>query len=332
MSKFDALSITSYTRKFAFSQKFPKVKRVDTQEIRSEEDWQTINYVDVFTKRYLPPHSDLLAWRSRLSEIAGAQPYIHTDHGNFSRSGIDDAINLHNAKYIRDCVGQELNWFRFPPKLPRSVSKHSSETSIAKFKSMIFDTPNTQFVDGLSMTPDELSRMAHTRYLSCDHIRWFVKKMNSIQRDTLCVYLDGVTSVEDFVRDSYDAQSNLSIILNVGKLRNGKVFIADDSRPGNHWSFLHYDGSSNKISYGDSLGWKAPDNLNEVIAKWLHSVFNISDPPSIALCHISDSIDNNGRHHLYVKLCSVSTSNMPEYLRCCCCYFNDSQCPVLLVL
>ena len=139
------------------------MKAVEYEEIRNEENWQTIKYVDVFNKQYLPSHSNLLGWRALLVNSPDVQPYIHTDHGNFSLSGTEDAIKLHDAKSIRDCVGQEVNWFRFPPKVPRSVSQHPSESSISKFKSMIFDIPNNLFVDGLSMTPDELSRLADKR-------------------------------------------------------------------------------------------------------------------------------------------------------------------------
>ena len=101
---------------------------VTENKIEFQQSWQTIKYVDVFNAKYLPPHSDLLLWRSRLGDTSSdtGSPYVHSDHDNFSPSGVEDAIKLLDAKAIRDCVGQEVNWFRNAPKLPRSAPEHPS--------------------------------------------------------------------------------------------------------------------------------------------------------------------------------------------------------------
>ena len=161
---------------------------------------------------------------------------------------------------------------------------------------MTFDLPNDKFLNNLDMTPEELSRLAVTRYLSCDHVRWFVKKINSMQTETLCIYINGVTDIDQFVQQNFTQQENLSFVLNVGKSRDGQVFLANDSCPGNHWTFLHYNSSSKTITYGDSLGWSPPANLHEVISKWLNAVFSMQEYPTITLCHESHSVDVRGRH------------------------------------
>ena len=314
MQKFDSLSINSYTRKFAFSKLFPKIRQVNENEIRFDESWATINYIDVFSAKFLPPLSDLLMWRSRLSdsvtETINGKPYVHSDVGKFSQSGIEDAIKILNAKSIRDCVGQEVNWFRHPPKLPRSVGRHPSASSIEKFKAMIFDQPLDKFVGELSMTPEESSRLVGTQYLSCDLVRWFVSKLNSMQSENLCVYLNGTRYVKQYVERNFVQHRKTSFVINVGKSRNGEVFIADDSRLGNHWTFLHYDSGSGDFTYGDSLGWQLPVGLHDRISTWLSAAYDLEQSPPIKLCHDSNSVDNRG--------CHICTDHCSSYARQTC--------------
>ena len=117
MSKFDSLTINGYRRRHAAPASLPKVKRVEAEELKFLDEWQSLKPLDPFIACYLPPHSDLLIWRSRLRDIdQDIHPYIESDHGNFVLDTVEQAIKLHDAKAVRDCVSQEILWFDQPPK------------------------------------------------------------------------------------------------------------------------------------------------------------------------------------------------------------------------
>ena len=82
----------------------------------------------------------------------------------------------------------------------------------------------------------------------------------------------------------------------VGMDERGETFIGIDCRPGNHWTFAHYDIGENILLYGDSLGWEIPDNLNENISLFTRRIYNHSDPPVTKMCHNPSLTDNRGAH------------------------------------
>ena len=121
MSKFDAYTIINYTCKYASFQTLPKVKSVECDEVKFSQNWRSMTFTDPFDCHYLPPHSDLLLWRSRLRDLdSDIHPYISSNHGNFNLDTVEQAIRLHDAKSVRDCYVQELNWFANRAKLPRT--------------------------------------------------------------------------------------------------------------------------------------------------------------------------------------------------------------------
>ena len=70
MSKFDSLTINGYTRRHAASASLPKVKRVEAEELKFSDEWQSLKLFYPFNAHYLPPHSDLLIWSKNKSSKA----------------------------------------------------------------------------------------------------------------------------------------------------------------------------------------------------------------------------------------------------------------------
>ena len=150
----------------------------------------TLVIVDPFNVGYLPPLSDLLIWRAHLGSFGHDQkPYIATNYGNFDLEAVRNAILLHDAKSIKECVFQETSWFQNPPNRPMSVSEYPTNILLDRYQHLILNTPHNMFVENLSMKPGELAQLAHTRYISSDHVEWFIHKLNSQQNNSLCVYL-----------------------------------------------------------------------------------------------------------------------------------------------
>ena len=158
MSKFDQHTIKAFTRRYAASMSLPKVRRVEFEELQFTKDLKNVKVVDVFNIAYIPPHSDLLIWRSRLRNMGkDHNAYIASDHGNFVLENVEYAIKLHDAKSISDCVFQETSWFQNPPKRPHSVSQYPSQDLLERFQDVISNTPSSNFIENLFMKPCELA-------------------------------------------------------------------------------------------------------------------------------------------------------------------------------
>ena len=197
---------------------------------------------------------------------------------------------------VQSCVAQEITWLKYNSKRPHSVTQHPSTKSIEHFQTLLMDSPHSSLIDNLDMTPDELARLCHNRYISGDHIRWFVNKVNEVIQETHCVYLNAIQDVKRHIENKVHSPIILTFIINVGRHDNANVFIGDDSNPGNHWVFLYYDSRNNSIKYCDSLGWAFPENLLKRVCEFISIIYGVSISPVVSLCHQPDSIDNTGRH------------------------------------
>ena len=112
MSKFDENSIASFTRKETCGKFLPKVRATNVLDIGYTDG--TVAKVDVFNLNIIPPHSDLLLWRSRLSHLvtlAVEEPIVRTDLGNFDLHAVRATIKIHDAKATQTRVKQEIDWF-----------------------------------------------------------------------------------------------------------------------------------------------------------------------------------------------------------------------------
>ena len=105
---------------------------------------------------------------------------------------------------------------------------------------------------------------------------WYVKKLNIQQKHSLCVYLNGERDYKRYLSQYFDKQTNISFILNVGKLRDGPVYLGSDLRPGSHWSLVNYNNTTKSLFYADSLAWPPPEELSDVLTPWLTTAFGVS--------------------------------------------------------
>ena len=94
MAAFNAISINGYTRKFAYQQRLPKVKRVGTEELKFTKS--QVNDANVFELRHVPPEGDLLIWRCRLQNmatIAVERAVVVCEQGTFTLDSVENAIH-----------------------------------------------------------------------------------------------------------------------------------------------------------------------------------------------------------------------------------------------
>ena len=86
--------------------------------------------------------------------------------------------------------------------------------------------------------------------------------------------------------------SKVCHILNVGRNKNGDTFIGSDHRQGCHFSLIVVDRESKSIVYGDSLGWKPPNNLYEYLGQFHEQLYPEEELNYVlSECHSSQSGD-----------------------------------------
>ena len=260
-------SINGYTRRFVYSisRKLPKVKRVTSQRITYVKQIPS-DVVNIFESDVIPPETDLLQWRNRLrnmGNLALETPIVESDHGTFTFETVESALQLIKAKGVQESAMQEIHWFQTSELQPQSISQYPTTASIKQFQKLIMDFPHKQELPSIGITLDELSRLCHKRYLSGDHVHYFISRLNNLNKENLCIYLNRISDVDKYMGNLLKKQiapKSLSFITNVGMDQRGRIFIGSDCRPGNHWTFAHYDIEENILLYGDSLGWQIPDN------------------------------------------------------------------------
>ena len=91
--------------------------------------------------------------------------------------------------------------------------------------------------------------------------------------------------------------SKLVFILNIGKRRNSSTFLGSDAQPGCHWSFCFIDKDTCRLVYCDSLGWPAPECLEDTIAPFLDKILDITEVREFFYAH--DRSNNRVANYIY---------------------------------
>ena len=143
----------------------------------------------------MPTKKILLDWKDRLANKSIRKWVVHSPFGVFSEKAINDLMRLHAAKVIKGEVAEEIFWLNSNIEKPSMAADHPSPESVSMFKSLIHSPRFDAEIANYGMNPQELSKVCRNRWLSCDHILWIVKKLNSMQSSTMCVYLNFVRAV-----------------------------------------------------------------------------------------------------------------------------------------
>ena len=129
---------------------------------------------------FIPPQTNLLKWQTELvrANLAKGNYIVEFQLGGLQRYDIESikaCIKLHVAREIKQAVTRELNWFSSSLLLPKSVHEQLPVPEINAFKSMIHNHEYLTKLNNLDMLPDELARVAGTRFLSDDLMLWACK-------------------------------------------------------------------------------------------------------------------------------------------------------------
>ena len=271
-------SIKSFSRGDAFKCYTPQIR--NTQEAIHIVNQGNLSITSPFQLKFMPTKKKLFDWKDKLvsENKSGRKCVVHSPFGVFSEESINDLIRLHRARVIKAEVAEEMDWLNSSMEKPSMVADHPLPESISMFKSLIHSQRFDEEIAEYGMSPQELSKVCCNRWLSCDHILWIVKKLNSMQSSTMCVYLNFVRDIKRFVakrlRPDQPRPSSLIFILNVGKSHDGSVYLSDDENQGNHWSICYLDKGKRTVTYADSLAYNVPTSLKEKITEIYKEIYD----------------------------------------------------------
>ena len=310
---FDDVSIHTYTRMDAY-----KSNVLTLCTIRHHNLCHTNSIapklIDPFSMKKIPPINLLHRWKNQISaarSIARNFFYVSTNIGNISLKEVDHLILLHNVQRTKLSVDQELGWLCQPYMKP-IVQNLPSVASFEAYKSMIFNWPQDAFVDDLEISSQDLSMLCLKRYLGGDHMRWVSRQLNKQCQSVLVIYVNSVRDLKNHVRimarkgKKMEEVEKICIIVNIGQ-KGTETFLGSDGKNGNHYSVFFVEKEKD-ILYGDTLGWKYPNEMLPKLKELMFLVWGIRTEPNIIHMH------DHEQHRLHRK---CSNKCLPYPLQTC---------------
>lgn len=281
---------------------------------RSDERQRAIN---PFTLKCIPPKNQLISWSNelaKLNNLASGRYYLECELGNLSYKEVNTLLSLHTAKEVKPSVEQEINWFNAPKLVPRSVASQPPTAAINCFKSLIWNNPNLKEIPGYGLKPSTLAQLCNTREITSDLFSFLISMLNSKQSSVHCILANDIGNIDRYVARRIDPNclpKYLLFVTNVGAYGDGRTFCGSDAKPGCHWTIAFYNHENRTVSYGDSLGWAMPGDLQGKIAHFADKVFgSSSDPIRVIMCH-DPTVHRHG-----VRECGESCSKRYPFQRC----------------
>ena len=218
--------------------------------------------------------------------------HFHREKKIYDHNSLEKLQTIHTLQNIKSDAKRELDWFSEKYDIPVSLPRCLSQTSIRVFQNLLCDSPYNLEVPGYGMVPNKLAKLCCERWLTSDRMSWFAQKINSSQRSTVCFYLNHVSNVdriaEMLLSSRPDTPTCVVLFINIG--RDGDhVYIGEDAHPGMHWTICVVDRDEKNLFYGDSLGWKMPDDLLQRLQPYLHSFWSQIEAIRVAATHPSDN-------------------------------------------
>ena len=274
------------TRLQAFRAQYPVILRPKGAKVQLSKNKDFTHLRGTGTaEEEIPPQSYLLLWKKEIAELNKIHPdntaYVYCDtktEKTYDVEQINELLRVHKAMEIKQEVAWELDWFADVTNWPANLVSQPDQKDIKNFQSLIYTKRYDEILSGYDASPEELSRLCCTRWLSSDHMSWITKKLNGMQTDTLCIYLYFTRDIDHFVKKQTDSlrqkPTQFLFILNVRRSADGNVYLGSYEQPGNHWTVCHVDTRERIVTYCDSLAWSSPINLLDRIGKFIQVTYS----------------------------------------------------------
>ena len=106
---------------------------------------------------------------------------------------------------------QEIDWFSETFRMPSNLKIIPEKEPLQTFESIIHNNHYDRILPEFDMTPEELSQLCLKRFLSGNHMRYFIKIANQQEPDILYVYVNSVCDIKRFVEQLIIKQDILNI-------------------------------------------------------------------------------------------------------------------------
>ena len=274
----------------------------DTKEGNVVTDVEEKKITDVFRQSEIPDIATLYDWQKQLDEslnntTGGSYTYVETEGEIYDQAALSNALQLHNARQIQKEVQEELKWFTVYQVKPLAATKIPGRKSMNTFQNLIHIHRDDEVLSDYGMDARELAQICCNRKISGKHIEWAVKKLNSLQSHVVCVYSCAGESTNPNIEVLDDkSPTTIAIIFSVFRSK-GVVSFSKQHHQGCHFAICFVDIQSNKIIYGDSLGWPAPEDLQDCVSVQYQNIFQSPLPSvEVVLCHDTTFNTETGEH------------------------------------
>ena len=267
--------LRNYTRIRAFEGIIPKTKAIENYQICTPGP--DVEYDNPVISNSIPSTTNLQKWRLELLKSPGK--CIRIQRGGrlvyFNLESVEIAKLLHSIQNCKYAVERELSFFASPKNTPRSVSKVIDDVAMSEFRELVHNSNSSQPLHEFNMLPGELAALCGRRYLYDVHLMWLANQLNNMQFIAHVVFANFITDIEAYCMNRMKSDdfspSKLVLIFNIGTTDSGHVFISGE-RQGNHFTIAVYDDETEKVVYGDSLGWKYPDELPSLVNRYVKCI------------------------------------------------------------
>ena len=288
--------LNKHTRMRAFEAVVPRTKKVENFQVIALSNAGG-KFANPLQSRSIPSWSNLQEWSAKLRQSPGR--CIQVQEGGeivlHNISTLKTAQLLHEIRVCKDAVERELTFFSSPKNTPRSIQKKIDVETMTSFRELVHYSLSTEPIKEYDMLPGDLARLCGSTYLSDSHLTWIAKQLNTMQSYTHVVFANYIADVETYchnrMKNDAFSPSKLILMFCVGALESGDVFIARD-RDGGHFSVAVYDDETGKTVYGDSAGWKYPEELLALVNRYVRIIFE-KECQEVIECHASAQTYNH---------------------------------------
>ena len=309
--KFTAETIESYTRVESTSMWLPESSSACHGVLRNYNTEKLVT--DVFNKYIIPDEPLLHQWQEAIEEYQKGsreetRVYYEVINEQYDTDCINRMLSLHQAKRIQRRVREEMEWFDRNPIVPVHVAKLPSQKFLNTFQDIIHNNKVNEPLEVYNIMSDTLADIVCDRQLHQSHVQWVINQLNEMQTTILCVQLiEPEGTDKDTPSQISEAKSKpAAVLFMISVVRSSKgVEIASSSEPGSHFSICSVSLESKQVTYGDSLGWPAPNGLMKTVEDTLKEIMGVYlNGLEVTFCHDPDLTPDDDVHMCSRHLCA----------------------------
>lgn len=165
---------------------------------------------------------------------------------------------------------------------------------------MIHQSPHHQFVSNShQMYPKELAGLCMRRWITSDHMTYFVEQFNIKSRGVRTMLLNTVILPQKEIRKI--KRNRIDVIVFVLNVFSGSKKASYRQNGGNHWSFAVFEQANKTMTYYDSLANPFPLGISKALEVYTVPIFGIwMKEVTIRLSHMG-----TGPGHTCNKICTL---------------------------